>query len=192
MNILSFVVYCLIVTVTPGPTNIIILSYVQNYGVKAAMLFTYGSTIGFGVLLASSAVLNSLFINLIPNILIYMQILGSIYMLFLAYQVYKMDVSKKTDSSHTVSFSFGVISQFLNPKVVIFTLTVFPSFVLPYYNSTFALTIGVIGITIIGFIAFLLWVGFGAIFKELLRKYNKMTNVVMASCLIYAAVMIWF
>ena len=56
--------------------------------------------------------------------------------------------------------------QFLNPKVVLFTMTVILSFVLPYYDSTVALSLSVLGITFIGFIAFLLWVLFGAIFKQ--------------------------
>lgn len=191
MNIISFILYCFIVTVTPGPTNIVILSTVQNYGVRAAMIFTYGSVFGFGILLTSSALLNSFFANLIPNILIYMQVLGSVYMLYLAYNVYKMDASKNTQSKGTGSFSFGLIIQLLNPKPMIFALTLFPSFVLPYYTSTSALIIFVIAITIIGFISFLLWVAFGAIFKELLRKYNKIANIIMALFLVYAAVVIW-
>lgn len=45
MNITSFFIYCIIVTVTPGPTNIVILSTVNNFGTKKAMEYTYGATI---------------------------------------------------------------------------------------------------------------------------------------------------
>lgn len=92
----SFIIYCFIVTATPGPTNIIILSNVQNYGIKAGMKFTYGSTIGFLLLLAISAILNSFLNNILPNIIIYLQILGTIYMLYLAYQIFNIDVSKRS------------------------------------------------------------------------------------------------
>ncbi len=34
MNILSFLTYCFIVTFTPGPTNIVILSTVHQSGTK--------------------------------------------------------------------------------------------------------------------------------------------------------------
>lgn len=37
MNITSFLIYCVIVTFTPGPTNIVILSAAHNYGTKKAM-----------------------------------------------------------------------------------------------------------------------------------------------------------
>lgn len=90
MNITSFLIYCIIITVTPGPTNIIILSTVNNFGTKKAMEYTYGATITFGLLLAISAVLNTVVISVIPKILPIMQIIGSIYIVYLAYPIYKI------------------------------------------------------------------------------------------------------
>jgi len=48
--------------------------------------------------------------------------------------------------------------QFVNPKPVLFTLTVFPSFILPYYTSFWYLTLFVLLITIIACVAFLSWI----------------------------------
>ncbi|MBM7599772.1 threonine/homoserine/homoserine lactone efflux protein [Virgibacillus halotolerans] len=190
MNITSFLIYCFIVTVTPGPTNIDILSTVHQQGTKKAMGYTYGATIAFGLLLAISAILNTMLITVIPKILIGMQIIGTIYMLYLAYQIYKMDTSKPT-VNQTGTFMSGFLLQFLNPKVVTFTMTVIPSFILPYYTTMPVLTISVIFITLIGFMAFIIWVLFGAIFKEFLQKHEKIVNVIMALFLVYAAIMIW-
>lgn len=190
MNITSFLIYCFIVTFTPGPTNIVILSTVHNFGTKKAMVYTYGSTIAFGLLLVISAMLNTMLVTIIPKILIVMQIIGTIYMLYLAYQIYKMDTSKPT-VNQTGTFMSGFLMQFLNPKVVLFTMTVIPSFILPYYTAMPAVAIGVIIITVIGFLAFITWVLFGTIFKEFLQKHKKTTNVIMALFLVYAAIMIW-
>jgi cysteine/O-acetylserine efflux protein len=190
MNITSFLLYCFIVTFTPGPTNIVILSTVHNSGTKKAMEYTYGATIAFGLLLVISAMLNTMLITVIPKILIVMQIIGSVYMLYLAYQIYKMDTSKPT-VNQTATFMSGFLMQFLNPKVVLFTMTVIPSFILPYYTAVSAVTISVIVITIIGFLAFVIWVLFGTIFKKFLQNHKKTVNVIMALFLIYAAIMIW-
>ncbi|ACI30266.1 lysine exporter protein (plasmid) [Bacillus cereus H3081.97] len=116
MSITSFVFYCFIVTFTPGPTNIVILSTVHNSGTKKAMEYTYGATIAFGFLLAISAMLNTILATVIPKIIIVMQIMGSFYMLYLAYQVYKMDSSKPA-VNQTGTFMSGFLTQFLNPKV---------------------------------------------------------------------------
>jgi threonine/homoserine/homoserine lactone efflux protein len=190
MNITSFLLYCFVVTFTPGPTNIVILSTVHNHGIKKAMEYTYGATTAFCLLLAASAMLNTMLITIIPKILIVMQIIGSIYMLYLAYQIYKMDSSKPI-VNQTGTFMSGLIMQFVNPKVLLFTMTVIPSFVMPHYTALPAVTISVIAITLIGFLAFTTWVLFGTIFKQFLRKHEKSVNVMMSLFLIYAAIMIW-
>lgn len=190
MNISSFLIYCFIVTFTPGPTNIVILSTVNQLGTKKAMEYTYGSTIAFSLLLVISAMLNTMLVTIIPKILIIMQIIGSLYMLYLAYQIYKMDTSKPT-VNQSGTFTSGFLMQFLNPKVVLFTLTVIPSFVMTKGTAVPTVIISVLAITLIGFSAFAAWVLFGTIFRNLLQRHKKIVNVMMALFLAYAAVMIW-
>ncbi|WP_179031403.1 LysE family translocator [Paenibacillus kribbensis] len=190
MDITSFLIYCMIATFTPGPTNIIILSTVHNFGAKKAMKYTYGATIAFGLLLVISAILNTMLVTIIPKILIVMQIIGSCYMFYLAYQVYKMDTSNPT-VNQTATFMSGFLMQFLNPKVVLFTMTVIPSFIMPHYIAIPAVTISIVAITLIGFLAFVTWVLFGTIFKGFLQKHSKIVNVMMTLFLAYAAIMIW-
>ena len=128
MDITSFLIYCVIITFTPGPTNIVILSTVQGAGIKKAMEYTYGATIAFGALLAISAILNTMLV------------------------------------------------------------TVIPSFVMPYYTEPYNLAIFVAVITTVGFLAFVTWVLFGALFKEFLQRYQKTVNVSMSLFLIYSAI----
>ncbi|MBP1963294.1 LysE family translocator [Paenibacillus aceris] len=190
MNITSFLIYCMIATFTPGPTNIVILSTVHHLGAKKAMKYSYGATIGFGLLLVISAALNTMLVTIIPKILIVMQIIGSMYMFYLAYQIYKRDTSKPTVNQPATLMS-GFLMQFLNPKVILFSMTVIPSFILPNYNAVPEVATSIIAITLIGFSAFSTWVLFGTIFKEFLQKYDKTVNVLMTLFLAYAAIMIW-
>ncbi|WP_404323233.1 LysE family transporter [Cytobacillus firmus] len=190
MNITSFLVYCFIVTFTPGPTNIVILSTVHNIGTKKAMEYTYGATIAFGLLLMISAMLNTILMEVIPKILIVMQLIGSFYIFYLAYKIFKSDTSKPA-AIQNGTFMSGFLMQFLNPKVVLFTMTVIPSFIMPYYTEMPAVTMSVLAITIIGFLAFITWVLFGTIFKAFLQKHDKIVNIVMAIFLAYSGVMIW-
>ncbi|RKP51436.1 LysE family translocator [Cohnella endophytica] len=190
MDLTSFLIYCMIATFTPGPTNIVILSTVNRYGAKKAMKYSYGATVGFGLLLVFSALLNNLLITILPKILIAMQVIGSIYMLYLAYLICKTNSSNPT-VNQTATFLSGFMMQFLNPKVVLFTLTVIPTFIMPYYSAAPAITLSIIAITLIGFLAFTTWVLFGTIFKELIQKHNRIVSVAMAILLVYAAIMIW-
>jgi threonine/homoserine/homoserine lactone efflux protein len=58
MNITSFLIYCVIVTFTPGPTNIAILSIAHNFRIKETVQYIGGVTVAFGMLLAASVILN--------------------------------------------------------------------------------------------------------------------------------------
>lgn len=191
MNLTSFLIYCVLVTVTPGPTNVVILSTVHNLGAKKAMEYTYGATIAFGILLSVSAMLNVALMSVLPTILPVMQVLGGLYIAYLALQIFRIKPSKQADAqSGTSSFMSGFLMQFINPKVVLFTMTVIPSFVLPYYKSTPMLLLFVLIITIIGFLAFITWVLFGSVFKDFLQKHQKAANIVMALFLLYSAIMV--
>ncbi len=190
MNLTSFLIYCIMITFTPGPTNIVIVSTAHHSGTRKAMQFTWGATIAFGLLLVISTVLNTVLMTILPKILLVMQMVGSCYMLYLAYQIFRMDNSKG-NKNQAGTFVSGFLMQFLNPKVVLFTMTVIPSFILPYYVSKSAMAAGVIGITVIGFSAFTTWLLFGTIFKQVLQKYNKTVNVIMSLFLAYSAIMLW-
>jgi len=187
MNIASFLLYCVIVTFTPGPTNIVILSTVHNCGIRKAVNFVYGAATAFTILVVLSAVLNTVLMPVIPKILVAMRIVGSIYILYLAYQIYRMDASRE-GSSDTGGFASGFFMQFVNPKVILFTFTVIPAFVLPYYKDPLPVSIFALSITIIGICAFSSWVLFGMILKSFLQKYQKPVNIIMAGFLVYSAV----
>jgi len=187
VNITSFLIYCVIVTFTPGPTNIAILSIAHSFRVRRTFRYIWGATVAFGMLLAASVVLNSVLAAVVPKVLVVMQVIGSLYMLYLAYQVYKMDLSGDT-SKQIATFESGFLMQFVNPKVWLFTMTVIPSWVMPYYESTIILLIFVFVITIIGFSAFVTWTLFGAGLKGFLQKYQKAANITLAMLLIYSAV----
>lgn len=190
MDITSFLIYCCMATFTPGPTNIFILSTVHNLGAKRAMRYTYGATIGIGCLLVISAMVNAILITVIPKIIIVMQTVGSGYMLYLSYLVYKGNSSNFV-AKRTATFLSGLLMQFLNPKVVLFALTVIPTFIVPNYRSSTAMAISIMVITGIGYLAFMTWVLFGTIFKAFLEKDNKTFKALMALSLVYAAAMIW-
>lgn len=190
MDTTSFFVYCLVATFTPGPTNILILSTVKNAGTKKAMIFSYGSTIGFGLLLVCSAALNSVLLAVMPKFITVLQVIGSAYMVYLAYRMVRSRHSE-SDVNQNASFRFGVLLQFLNPKTVLFALTVIPAFILPTYRGFTGVSVSIAAITLIGFAAFFTWVLFGKVFKTFLQKHHTGANLVMALFLTYAAVMIW-
>lgn len=58
MNLLPFIMYTFLITVTPGPTNIDILNTIRNKGLKGGIQYTYGAITAFVFLLIISTVVN--------------------------------------------------------------------------------------------------------------------------------------
>lgn len=176
-------------TITPGPNNIMILSMVHQYGITKAIHFCYGAIMGFGISLALAATFNAILSAFIPNIIGVMQWIGSVYMLYLAYQIIQMGGTTGSKKEFG-SFKKGLLLQFVNPKGVLFCLTVFPSFILPYYSGHIELIFFVVVITAIGAFSFFTWVFFGALLARLMQRYRKSVNGIMAAFLVYTAIMI--
>lgn len=189
MDLIFFLTYCILITITPGPTNIVILSTVQNNGVKKAVEFCYGATLAFAIILFLSVFFNTILTKYIPNLLSVMQIIGTVYILYLAYLIFNMNLIS-SNGKDIASFKIGFLMQFINPKVIIFCLTVFPSFVMPYYSLFYELLIFVLVITIIGAISFFSWVLFGKLLKFFLQRYLRIVNITLSIFLVYCAYMI--
>jgi len=193
MNIIAFLSYCVIVTFTPGPTNVVIASITQNSGINKASKFVLGALLGFSMLLSISALFNRVLVNILPSVLPIMQVLGCIYILNLAFQILKKGTSSKKHVSDSMIKSYfleGLLMQFVNPKVVMFTMTVIPSYILPYYSSVKILMVYVCVIAFIGFLAFSMWVIIGVCSKTFLQKQQKVVNIIMALFLFYSAFMV--
>lgn len=230
MSLLSLLLYCVVVTFTPGPTNIVILSIAQGEGTRRALVFSAGAAAAFALMLAASAALNSLLAELLPAVQPVLQLVGGAYMLYLAWKVYGMDVGPNVGSdvgdapacgtggraapgagddrsgdhpgvrpgsgpdsgldprSGRALFVTGFLMQFVNPKVVMFTLTVMPSFVALAQGSRGGVAAGVAAVSVIGWAAFAAWVGFGALLRRFLSAYRRVVNVLMALFLVYCAV----
>lgn len=189
MNITSFIIYCIIITFSPGPTHIVTLSTVQNYGVKKAISFCSGASLAFAIILVLSVLLNSILASFLPKAIIVMQIIGASYILYLAYLIYYMD-SSSNDKKDFGSFKSGFLIQFINPKVVLFCITLFPSFVMPYYSSIYELFIFAFIVLIIGTMSYFSWIMFGSLLKSILVRYQKITNIVLSLFLVYCAIII--
>lgn len=185
MNLAAFLAYSIIVTFTPGPSNIVIFSTAQNRGHKKALEFVAGATLAFGIMLSLSAALNSYLFEIMPKIQTVMQIIGTAYILYLAWKILHMDDGGNADSSG--GFMTGFTMQFVNPKVILFTLTVIGSFVIPVITDPLDIALYVAILTLIGMCAYSSWVVLGTLFRRYLRPYQKQANIILALTMVYCA-----
>jgi len=130
----SFVIATSILAISPGPDNIFVLTQSIVNGKKFGLATVFGLISGCLVHTTLLAFGVSAIIKESANLFFIIKLFGAIYLLYLAFKVYRSDatiilsednVAKKTT---TQLFKQGFIMNVLNPKVSIFFLAFFPGF----------------------------------------------------------------
>ena len=133
--LISFSIASFLLALAPGPDNFFVLTFSAKYG-KTLGLFTvlglvsgclvHTTLVAFGV---STLIINNDFLF---SLLMYV---GALYLLFIAFKVYKSDNSiKELDQANNQIGKFkvfvnGFLMNILNPKVLAFFLAFFPTFI---------------------------------------------------------------
>lgn len=188
-NVSAFLSYVIITTFTPGPNNIMSMSNASKYGLKKALPFNGGVFFGTFIIMALSSFLSSTLLNFIPSIKPVMTYIGVAYILWLAWKIYNSKsnaIDEKEKATNT--FFKGVILQFVNPKVIIYGITITSTFIIPYYKSAGILAAFSIFLAFVGFLSVSSWSIFGSILKRFFENHGKIINTLMALLLVYTAV----
>ena len=184
----SFLAYAISTAATPGPNNITSMSNGSKLGFRKALPFNFGIWTGFSVVMLVCTLFCSLLSTLIPKIKTPMLIVGSLYMLYLAWCTYKDSSGINEIHSHS-GFRSGLLLQFVNPKIYIYCIVSMEAYILPYYNEQpFYLFSFAMLLAFMGFLCTLCWSAFGSAFKLLFTKYARIVNTIMSLLLVYCAV----
>lgn len=190
-KIIPFLSYVFAVTFTPGPNNIMSMVNANRFGYKKTLRFILGIFTGFIVIMVLCSYFNLLLFNLIPRIKVFMGILGAAYMTYLAIKIMKSKEDGDSEGDeHLNSFFTGMTMQFVNPKVILYGITVISNFIIPYYKSKIALIFFSIFLAAVALAATSCWALFGTLFKKFLLKYRRPFNIIMGLLLLYSAISI--
>ncbi|AZE94450.1 Transporter, LysE family [Pseudomonas orientalis] len=123
---LAFIVFAFVASITPGPTNILVLSNSARYGFRAALPIIFGACTGAAglVLLVGSGFGQSL-VHL-PKVQIAMQWIGIAWLTYLAWQIFSAPAQAiEVDSVEKPLGLFGAAAlQLINPKTWMMALAV--------------------------------------------------------------------
>ncbi len=184
----AFLIYVFVTSFTPGPNNILAMNNARNVGFKKSMAFNSGVSAGFTAVMLVSTLFASMIYAIIPKLKPYMLILGAAYMLYLAYKTLKGGSGKEDDGKPQQSFVTGMLFQFVNPKGIIYGITVASAYIIPNYSSPFAVLGLAIFLGIVALMSTTSWSLFGTAFKKLFVSHAKFINILMALLLVYCAV----
>lgn len=127
----AFVISSLVLTVSPGPDIIYVLSQSIIKGKKSAIMVSLGLT--SGLLIHTFFVSIGLSLIIIENkeYLFFLKTLSVMYFLYLIFKVYvnrNIDLNFEKKNTNRNEFYKGLVMNLLNPKVGLFFIALFPGF----------------------------------------------------------------
>ena len=195
LDFILFLQIIIFLFITPGTPRIVIVSYSMNYGVRNCVWTALGDiTANFIQATLIIFVLGTFFSDN-PTFLNIIKWIGVIFLLYLAYDVYKS--SPKEINSETITsksfFSFfrdGFLVAGTSPKAWLFFPLIFPQFI--DFNSNYVFQFFILIITYV-VLDFLSLIGYALLAQKLITwiKANPKTiNTISASVLILIALII--
>lgn len=186
----ALLIAILAVGYTPGPANIYAMSCSLRYGCRASMRMWCGLLCGFltAALLAAAAahLAGMAFREYVP----YLRYLAAAYIIYLAWKTYRAGISSEGDTKPT--FASGFVVQLTNAKIILFDLSCYSAFVLPYSQRFLDLLPVTALLILAGPGANLLWLLAGGAIKPFVYRYAKTVSAVMAVALLLCAVIMVF
>ncbi|BFO64158.1 LysE family translocator [Chryseobacterium sp. S0630] len=202
-ELIFFILAALILVISPGPNMIYLISKSITQGKKSGFISLAGVVCGFlfHIIMVSFGLTAVLLA--VPLAYTVLKTLGTVYLLYLAYQAIKpksrniFDVDKNVaHDSPKKLFTIGFLTNVLNPKVAVFYLSFFPQFIKPEYGSIFtqSLELGIIQVLISFSINFIIVLTAArvALFFSNNPMWIKVQKWFMASVLTYLAIKMAF
>jgi len=177
-----------VTALSPGPNNILALSVSGNVGIKQSKKILLGIYVGFFCIMVLCGAFSTALVVIIPDVIVYMKYIGVVYILWLAYHV---AISKPAEMGSLIigqSFWKGFLLQFVNVKIILWGITAFTSFVLPYYDTSPSIMGFILLLTLIGDGATHIWAIAGVTLSRFLKKHWRGTSVSMAIILLICAI----
>jgi homoserine/homoserine lactone efflux protein len=195
LDFILFLQIIIFLFIIPGTPRIVIVSYSMNYGVQKCVWTALGDiTANFIQATLVIFVLGTFFSDN-PTFLNIIKWIGVIYLLYLAYDVYKSS-PKEINSEIITSKSFfsffkdGFLVAGTSPKAWLFFPLIFPQFI--DFNSNYVVQFFILIITYV-VLDFLSLIGYALLAQKLITwiKANPKTiNTISASVLILIALII--
>ncbi|MFV0643292.1 MAG: LysE family translocator [Sphingomonadaceae bacterium] len=140
--LLPMAAFAFATSATPGPVNILSAMSGARFGIISSLPYVLGATASFVAMLLLIGFGFRSFIELIEAFSRPIALIGAAYLLYLAYKIAADRGDLNFDGSKAIrpSFITGALTQAVNPKAWIVSLSAISLYVGPYTDHVFRLT----------------------------------------------------
>ena len=128
-QILTLILFGIVTAFTPGPNNISAAYSGFNFGFKKTIPLMLGVIFGWTSLLIAMELGLVIIFQKFENLQLIIRILGSFFLIYLAYKIAFSSLDKKNNLQKPIRFIDMYLFQFINPKSVVVAMTAVSIFI---------------------------------------------------------------
>ncbi len=186
-NIFPFILFVIAMTGTPGPGNLTMMAIGQTTGFASSIRFLMGTAVGCIILDSTVACGMGKMVTASPLIANILRVAGSLYILYLAAKILRMQLTTKNVNKQ-FSFFEGLLIHPLSPKSWAMAVVAFSQFMKPEQPLPPQITIFVFCF-LVGLLVFhSSWCAAGALIPRLISSGRMLfsINCIMVTLMIGA------
>ncbi|MGB3431484.1 LysE family translocator [Achromobacter sp.] len=184
-NLLALTVFAFVTSVSPGPSNVMLMTSGANFGFGRTLPQVLGITVGFTLLLLGVGLgLGALF-QAWPLLSVALKIGGAAYLLYLAWRIaLSRSISASQASTRPLTFMESALFQWINPKawiVALASVAVYVDATAPWASLAWMCLV----FALVNLPSVSLWAGFGVALRGFLAQPGRLKwfNIAMGALL---------
>ncbi|KTT48722.1 lysine transporter LysE [Pseudomonas oryzihabitans] len=186
--LLPFLLFCLIMTATPGPNNALVLASGAHLGVRRTLPLILGIALGVGLQLAVLGLGLGVILDALPGLQRLFGVLGLAYLLLLAWRIATSGpVRLDTEPSGHPGLLGGAAFQWLNPKAWTLSISAAAAYI-PVENHELNVAVAATLLAMLSIPCVGVWAVAGEALRDLLadERRARYFNLAMATALLAA------
>ncbi len=188
------ILFVSIVSMTPGPNNLLLAASGANYGFIKTLPHMCGVIVGFAIMVVASGFGLGMMLNEFPQVILPLKIMSVSFLLYLSWRIATGGAHVVEGKSQPLTFLPAVLFQTINPKGISFLLSIMGAQVSdaePLLPQLIPLFILLPAFTVLSAVT---WTMFGTAIGKLMQSQGafRVFNLVMASLLVACVIPIAF
>ncbi|MRS20932.1 LysE family translocator [Enterobacteriaceae bacterium RIT692] len=152
----SFFSYVTVMSITPGPNNLLLATSGVNFGFKRTLPMLFGILLGCAIQMLLASVALDVLLHWMGAIRLPLTVVGCSYLLWLSWKIFRAGAPQLRERPRPMTLVGGILFQAVNPKAWLMVTNV----ALMYANSNGVLTV-LLGFAALNLPCILIWAALG-------------------------------
>lgn len=184
--LLALVVFAFVMSITPGPNNLMLLASGVNFGFRRTVPHMLGIAAGLLILLLAVGFGLGVLLETTPWLYTALKAAGGAYLLYLAWRIaFSRALGEARAAARPLSFGAAALFQWVNPKAWVMALAAMAAYTSADDYTWSIVVVGMV-IAVVGLPCVSVWAGFGTALRAWLSDPRRLRwfNMAMGVALV--------